>query len=280
MARAGSQQHPAPGTVPAAPLPRLGVTEPHARREARQGGAAAAPSRAATPPGESHPRRPRRSPRGAQPRPRAVIGGRCRGVGGGTAAARPGPAPSRPSPAGRRSRAGLRGPAASWSPEEEAGARGGGGGGLRVGLPPWPPSSRRRLWTVSGARGRQRPGESPAAPLAARGATAPGPRTVPVGELVLAWAQGGGSGSPGVVAVPAGRPWALCPGGAGARRRGGGHGPRGVTHRRRSGQAGRRRESPGRAGSAPRGSEVGDSRGAGPWGAAGPERGVVGAGPW
>lgn len=115
-----------------------------------------------------------------------------------------------------------------------------------------------------------------AAPCPSRspGAAVTSPRTASGAELALAWLWG--SGSLGVVAVPARRPHACVPAERELVWRGEGHSPPGVTHRRRSGRTGRRGESPGRA--------PGTGRrdlfpGTGPCEVAGTGRGV-GAGPW
>lgn len=102
---------------------------------------------------------------------------RPRSVGGRSAEPRPGPRP--PLGAGRRSRAGDRGPAASWSPEQEAtGARRGGCGGPAAAM-----ASLFKKKTVDGEwapgeaspRPWQRPPPAPARPRA-RGWSRPGLR--------------------------------------------------------------------------------------------------------
>lgn len=139
--------------------------------------------------------------------------------------ARPGPAPSRPSAPGGGAGAGRSRPGRFL---------GTGAGGdrspprrLRVRLPPWPRSSRRRRWTVSGCPGRPRRQRPP--PALARPRARGGP--------------GRGSGAAG--ARRGSEPRAPRPSGgelAGRGAGGPGPGPPAVSHRRRSGRA------PGRAG--------------------------------
>lgn len=238
--------------------------------------------------GEKRPRGPpllRQTPAGGggpgPPRPAAVPNHhrrRRQRVGGGSEAARPAPR-RRGGGAGRVSAARpLPGHLRGRQEPAEAAAAAAGGGPAAPGLAAAMASLFKKK-TVDGewGAGPPAPGGGPRRPSRSPGAAAPSPRTVPGAELAPAWARGG--------AGARARWRRLRGGGLGlcvlAERelagRGGGHSPPGVTHRRRSGQAGRRGESPGRVPGGWAG-WGGCSRGIGPCGAAGPGRGA-GAGP-